>query len=135
MREAVRPDMVIIVRLSQWKQQDYSVKLARNPKEMEDWILPLTEAGADIFHGSQRRYWEPEFEGSKLNFAGWMKKISGQPTITVGSVGLSSDFMGVWSGEDSNLNTNGIAELVKRYEEGEFDLVAIGRSILQDPNG
>ncbi|SFU50234.1 2,4-dienoyl-CoA reductase [Pustulibacterium marinum] len=132
MREAVGPDFVIILRLSQWKQQDYTVKLAHTPKELEDWIIPLTDAGVDIFHGSQRRYWEPEFEGSHLNFAGWLKKISGQPSITVGSVGLSSDFMGVWTGQGSQ--TNGIEELIERHQKGEFDLVAIGRSILQDPN-
>jgi len=26
-------------------------------------------AGVDIFHCSQRRFWEPEFTGSDLNFA------------------------------------------------------------------
>ena len=40
---------------------------------MEEWLLPLKEAGVDIFHCSQRRFWEPEFEGSDLNFAGWAK--------------------------------------------------------------
>jgi 2,4-dienoyl-CoA reductase-like NADH-dependent reductase (Old Yellow Enzyme family) len=132
MRAAVGPDMVIILRLSQWKQQDYSVKLANSPEEMEDWLLPLAEAGVDIFHGSQRRYWENEFEGSDLNFAGWMKKITGQPTITVGSVGLSSDVMGMFTkGEGSE--TADLSEMLRRYERGDFDLVAVGRALLQDP--
>lgn len=131
-REAVGPELAIIIRLSQWKQQDYNVKLAPTPKDMEDWILPMAEAGADIFHASQRRYWEPEFEGSDLNLAGWFKKISGQPTITVGSVGLSSDVMGLFTkGEGSE--TSSMAELLRRYDRGDFDLVAIGRTILQDP--
>ncbi|CAM5466319.1 hypothetical protein SCALM49S_08985 [Streptomyces californicus] len=39
-----------------------------------------------MFHASTRRYWLPEFEGSDLNLAGWVKKISGRPTLTVGSV-------------------------------------------------
>jgi 2,4-dienoyl-CoA reductase-like NADH-dependent reductase (Old Yellow Enzyme family) len=83
----VGEEFTIILRLSQWKQQDYKTRLAFTPNEMEDWLLPLKEAGVDIFHCSQRRFWEPEFEGSDLNFAGWAKKITGQPTITVGSVG------------------------------------------------
>jgi hypothetical protein len=41
---------------------------------------------------SQRRFWESEFEGSDLNLAGWTKKLTGKPTVTVGSVGLSGDF-------------------------------------------
>ena len=50
-------------------------------------------AGVDIFHCSQRRFWEPEFTGSDLNFAGWAKKLTGKSTITVGSIGLSGDFL------------------------------------------
>lgn len=130
-REAVGTDFVIILRLSQWKQQDYTVQLAQTPAELEEWLVPLAEAGVDIFHGSQRRYWEPEFEGSDLNFAGWIKKVTGQPTITVGSVGLSDDFMGVWTGQGAE--TAKIDELLRRFERGDFDLVAVGRSLLQDP--
>ena len=55
------------------------------------------DAGADVFHCSQRRFWEPEFEGSDLNFAGWARKLTGKPTITVGSVGLSGEFIAAWS--------------------------------------
>ena len=130
-REAVGPDFVIILRLSQWKQQDYTVKLAHTPQELEDWVQPLADAGVDIFHASQRRYWESEFEESDLNFAGWIKKVTGQPTITVGSVGLAGDFMEAFAGQGSG--TAGIDELLRRYDRGDFDLVAVGRSILHDP--
>jgi 2,4-dienoyl-CoA reductase-like NADH-dependent reductase (Old Yellow Enzyme family) len=131
MRAAVGPDFVIILRISQWKQQDYTAKLAHTPEALEDWLQPLAEAGVDIFHGSQRRYWEPEFEGSDLNFAGWIKKVTGQPTITVGSVGLSGDFSGAFQGQGAE--TANIDELLRRYDRGDFDLVAVGRSVLQDP--
>jgi 2,4-dienoyl-CoA reductase-like NADH-dependent reductase (Old Yellow Enzyme family) len=131
-RKAVGDDFTIIMRLSQWKQQDYTVKLAHTPKELEDWVLPLAEAGVDIFHGSQRKYWENEFEGSDLNFAGWLKKVTGQPTITVGSVGLSGDFMEFF-GEGKGADTTDLSELLRRFERGDFDLVAVGRSLLQDP--
>jgi len=92
-RAAVGPDFPVIIRLSQWKQQDFNAKLAHTPGEMADWLVPLAEAGADVFHCSQRRFWEPEFEGSDLNFAGWAKKLTGKPSITVGSVGLSGEFV------------------------------------------
>jgi len=132
MRAAVGPDMVIILRLSQWKQQDFDVKLAANPAEMEDWLQPLVDAGVDIFHASQRRYWENEFEGSDLNFAGWIKKVTGQPTITVGSVGLTNDTMSLFlKGEGAEAAE--MTDMLRRFERGDFDLVAIGRSLLQDP--
>ncbi len=130
-RAAVGEDFIIIIRLSQWKQQDYSTKLAQTPEEMEEWLLPLKEAGVDIFHCSQRRFWEPEFEGSDLNFAGWAKKITGQPTITVGSVGLEGDFMSAFAGHGTEKTD--LSELTRRLERGDFDLVAVGRAILQDP--
>jgi 2,4-dienoyl-CoA reductase-like NADH-dependent reductase (Old Yellow Enzyme family) len=132
-RKAVGPDFTLIMRLSQWKVQDYHAKLASTPSEMESWLNPLAAAGVDIFHCSQRRYWEPEFEGSDLNFAGWAKKISGRPTITVGSVGLSGEFLeAMFQGHASK--TTGFAELVRRLDRGDFDLVAVGRAILQDPH-
>ncbi|MDF2932840.1 MAG: 12-oxophytodienoate reductase [Chryseobacterium sp.] len=130
MRVAVGEDFTIIIRLSQWKQQDYKTRLAATPSEMEDWLLPMKEAGVDIFHCSQRRFWEPEFEGSDLNFAGWAKKITGQPTITVGSVGLKSDFMSAFAGEGSKKTD--LTELIRRFERQDFDLVAVGRALLTD---
>jgi len=129
-RTAVGEDFTIILRLSQWKQQEYKSRLAANPAEMEDWLLPLKEAGVDIFHCSQRRFWEPEFEGSDLNFAGWAKKLTGQPTITVGSVGLNSDFMAAFAGEGSEKAD--LTELVRRLDRQDFDLVAVGRALLSD---
>lgn len=134
-REAVGPDFPVILRLSQWKQQDYAVKLAKTPDEMAAWLLPLAEAGVDAFHCSQRRFWEaefPEIDGEEgLNFAGWAKKLTGKPTITVGSVGLSGEFLAAFGGESSQPAS--LDNLVRRLEREEFDLVAVGRAILADP--
>ncbi|KQY27365.1 1,2-oxophytodienoate reductase [Caulobacter sp. Root487D2Y] len=130
-RAAVGPDYPVIIRLSQWKQQDYAVKNAETPQLLEAWLQPLADAGADIFHCSQRRFWEPEFEGSDLNFAGWAKKLTGAPTITVGSVGLSGEFIAAFGGEGSQPAS--IDGLLERLERGEFDLVGVGRALLQDP--
>jgi 2,4-dienoyl-CoA reductase-like NADH-dependent reductase (Old Yellow Enzyme family) len=83
-RAEVGPDFPIILRWSQWKQQDYTARLATTESAMADFLEPLVDAGVDIFHCSQRRFWEPEFEGSDLNLAGWVKKLTGKPTITGG---------------------------------------------------
>ncbi|TCM92706.1 2,4-dienoyl-CoA reductase-like NADH-dependent reductase (Old Yellow Enzyme family) [Paenibacillus sp. BK033] len=131
-REAVGPDFPIVLRLSQWKEREYTVKLAYNPEELEQFLKPLVDAGVDIFHCSTRRYWEPEFAGSDLNLAGWVKRTTGKPTITVGSVGLDSDFMTFFTEGKSSANT-GIDGLVQKLENDEFDLVAIGRALLVDP--
>ncbi len=131
-RAEVGPDYPVIIRLSQWKQQDYTVQMAKTPDEMAAWLQPLADAGADIFHCSQRRFWEPEFEGSDLNFAGWAKKLTGCPTITVGSVGLSGEFIASFGGESSKPAS--LDELLRRFERGDFDLVAVGRALISDPD-
>lgn len=131
-RKRVGEDFAIIIRLSQFKPSDYTYKLAKTPQEMEAWLTPLVEAGADILHCSQRRFWEPEFEESDLNFAGWAKKITGAKTITVGSVGLSGDFFGAFAGESSQPTS--LDELTRRFDRGDFDLIAVGRPLLSDPN-
>jgi 2,4-dienoyl-CoA reductase-like NADH-dependent reductase (Old Yellow Enzyme family) len=124
-RAAVGPDFPLILRLSQWKQQDYKARLAHTPEEMTEWLVPLVEAGISILHCSQRRFWEPEFpeiDGEHgLNFAGWAKKVTGAPTISVGSVGLSGDFLSAFGGQSSQ--TVGLDQLVARMERGEFALL------------
>ena len=130
-REKVGADFPLLIRLSQWKQQDFKEKPTKSPKELEQWLTPLIKAGIDGFHCSQRRFWEPEFEGSDLNFAGWTKKVSGLPSISVGSVGLSGEFTAAYGGEVSKPAS--LEALVERMERGEFDLIAVGRALLQDP--
>lgn len=134
-RAAVGPDFPLILRVSQWKQQDYAARLAETPQEMSAWLSPLVEAGVDILHCSQRRFWEPEFadnDGSNgLNFAGWAKKLTGAATISVGSVGLSGDFFGAFGGHGAG--TAELDNLYTRMEREEFDLIAVGRALLSDP--
>lgn len=130
-RERVSADFPVIFRYSQWKQEAYDARLAETPEELEAILTPLAAAGVDAFHASTRRYWIPEFDGSDLNLAGWTKKLTGKPAITVGSVGLDGEFLGAFAGRGSGLK--GIDDLLDRLESEEFDFVAVGRALLQDP--
>ncbi|MFF1764268.1 NADH:flavin oxidoreductase [Streptomyces sp. NPDC058249] len=130
-RAAVSPDFPVLFRYSQWKQEAYDARLAETPEELEAILTPLAAAGVDAFHASTRRYWVPEFDGSDLNLAGWTKKLTGKPAITVGSVGLEGDFIKAFQGEGSAVKS--IDDLLDRLERDEFDLVAVGRALLQDP--
>ena len=131
MRKRLSKNFPIIFRFSQWKQQDYTARLAQTPKQLEAFLVPLVNAGVDMFHCSQRRYWEPEFSDSDLNLAGWSKKLSGKPCITVGSVGLETDFLpegkdyAFKDSEPANLDN-----LNERLAADEFDLVAVGRAMI-----
>jgi 2,4-dienoyl-CoA reductase-like NADH-dependent reductase (Old Yellow Enzyme family) len=136
MRAAVGPHFPILLRVSQWKQQEFTARLAETADAMADWLCPLVEAGVDILHCSQRRFWEPEFpeiDGEEgLNFAGWAKKLTGAPTISVGSVGLSGDFLRAFAGDESQPAS--LENLLRRMESDEFDLIAVGRALITDAN-
>jgi 2,4-dienoyl-CoA reductase-like NADH-dependent reductase (Old Yellow Enzyme family) len=141
-RRRTGPKFPIQLRFSQWKLQDYAARLVTSPEELSRFLAPLAAAGLDAFHCSTRRFWDPEFEGSDLNLAGWTKKLTGKPTITVGSVSLDVDFM-VSLGRSPNPesgapNGNGKGRAVEMdhleamLARGDFDLVAVGRAMLAD---
>jgi len=126
-RRQVGPDFPLALRFSQWTVRDLVARQFDTPEQLEQALLPLRDAGIDIFHASTRRFWLPEFPGSDLNLAGWTRKITEAPTITVGNVGLvTSEFCA--DGPES------ATELLRRFDRGEFDMVAIGRPLLSDAN-
>jgi 2,4-dienoyl-CoA reductase-like NADH-dependent reductase (Old Yellow Enzyme family) len=139
-RRRVGPNFPIQLRFSQWKGQDYTARLFASPHDLARFLEPLTAAGIDAFHCSTRRFWEPEFDGSDLNLAGWAKKLTAKPTITVGSVTLDVDFtvslgrmpaptppLGGSDGRMAHFD-----RLLEMLVRGDFDLVAVGRAILAD---
>jgi 2,4-dienoyl-CoA reductase-like NADH-dependent reductase (Old Yellow Enzyme family) len=132
-RREIGPDPVINFRFSQWKQQDVRARLADSPRQLEDILGPMADAGVDIFDASQRYFDRPEFEGSQLNLAGWAKKVTGKASQTVGGVGLSS---GVYDSKKDGGSAAAFANVEKvaeRLARGEFDLVGVGRAIMHDP--
>ncbi|MFK8329677.1 NADH:flavin oxidoreductase [Pseudomonas sp. BJa5] len=133
-RAAVGPDFPIIFRFSQWKQQDYTARLVTSAQALGEFLQPLADAGVDIFHCSTRRFWEPEFEGSELNLAGWTRQLTGKPTITVGSVGLDGEFLQFMVVTDKVAQPASLENLLTRLNNDEFDLVAVGRALLVDPD-
>jgi 2,4-dienoyl-CoA reductase-like NADH-dependent reductase (Old Yellow Enzyme family) len=134
-RNSVGPDFPILFRVSQWKMRDYAARIANSPVEMEKWLIPLVEAGVDVLHCSQRNFRQaefPEIDGEEgLNLAGWAKKLTGAVTISVGSVGLSTDAISSFGGEIAAPSS--LEKLLERMARNEFDLIAVGRALLNDP--
>ena len=130
-RAATGPDFPISFRFSQWKGADYNARIAEDPAELEAFLTPLADAGVSIFHASVRRYWLPAFDGSDRTLAGWTRHLTGLPVITVGSVGVAAAFRG--TADEAAQPSLTLAPLVDLLERGEFDLVAVGRAVLADP--
>lgn len=135
-RRATTPDFPIIMRISQWKVADFAARLAATPEELRLLLEPLVTAGVDVFDCSTRRYWKPEFEEAdkSLNLAGWVKRLTGRPVITVGNIGLSDgDFMQTFYIERRGSLNAGVDPLEAMLANGDVDLAAVGRVLLADP--
>lgn len=135
-KRSVGPGFLVDVRLSQWKQQDYRAVLAHTPAEWEAYLTPMVEAGADIFHISTRRFWEPAFEGNPSTLAALTKQITGKPVIAVGSAGLTQAKEPGWErGDDWSIApVKSIEYIEEAMARGDFDLIAMGRILLANPD-
>ncbi len=133
-RSAVGQDFPIVYRFSQWKAGHYDARIARTPAELEGFLTPLLDAGVDVFHASSRRHWLPEFtdDDPRLALAGWVKKISGVPVVSVGSVGVDTEF-GPANAVLAESKDDRLRLLAEQFDRGEFDVIALGRALLGDP--
>lgn len=133
-REEAGEGLVISYRLSQWKQLDYAARVAESPEELRMIVEPLAAAGVDLFHCSTRRYWEPAFDGDAATLAAWVRRLSARPTITVGSITLGNDFKSSGGKVSAAPAPEQIEDIERRLVAGEFDLIALGRALLANPD-
>jgi 2,4-dienoyl-CoA reductase-like NADH-dependent reductase (Old Yellow Enzyme family) len=135
-RSRVGPDFPVFMRISQFKMMDYTARLAETPQQLADLIEPLADAGVDLFDCSLRRFQQPAFDGSDLNLAGWVKKLSGKPTLCCGGVGLGAGSVDFGDADAYNATaTASLSELdvlCDMLDRGDFDLVSLARAILGD---
>lgn len=133
-RAATSPDFLVSFRLSQWKQLDYAARLADDPHQLAAIVVPLAEAGVDLFHASTRRFWEPEFAGDPRNLAAWVRALTGKPAMTVGSVTLGTDFKEPDGKIRADVALDHLDLIEAGLARGDWDLVAIGRALLANPD-
>ncbi len=132
-RAATGPDFVISFRFSQWKEVNFTTRVADTTEELQTMLAILRAAGVDVFHASARRFWVPEWDHSDLGIAGWAKRLTDLPVIAVGSVGLDIDVMENFFGQEAkSTGEEGLKELVRRFGNGEFDLISVGRGHIGD---
>lgn len=130
-RSAVGEDLPIFFRFSQWKQQDFRATLADNPEELREVLQPLADAGVDVFDASVRYYNRAAFEGDPACLAGVAKRVTGKLSMAVGGVGINQ---GMYDRDKAAAVVTDFGPLLERFRAGEFDLVAVGRAMIGDPN-
>jgi len=135
-RARVSPGFPIGFRLSQWKANDYDAKLARTPEDLRIIVTALRDAGVDLLHLSTRRFWEPGFAGSPRTLSAWARALSGLPVIAVGSIGLDKIHEPLATRDLAKIDARfaDLGVVAQKYAEGSFDLIAVGRGLLADPD-
>jgi 2,4-dienoyl-CoA reductase-like NADH-dependent reductase (Old Yellow Enzyme family) len=135
MRRAVGDGFPILFRYSQWKATDYEARIADTPDNLGVFLRLLTDAGVDIFDVSTRRFWQSAFDGDSRSLAAWTRQLSGRPVIAVGSIGLDQPHQSKFFRTADNVasNVTDLRMVEEGLARGDFDLAAVGRAILADP--
>ena len=132
-RHALGPEFPISFRFSQWKEVDYHARIVPAPEDLRTMLGILRTAGVDVFHASARYFWIPEWPDSDWGLAGWAKSMTDAPVIAVGSVGLDTDVMDNFFGKEAkSTGEAGLRELMRRFDNREFDLISVGRGLIGD---
>lgn len=131
-RAAIGPDMPIMFRFGQWKQQDFNARIAETPDELGVLLGALADAGVDLFDASTLYYSAPAFAGSDLGLAAWARKLSGKPALAVGGVGLAESLFASHETGGAAVERN-FYDAAARIARGEFDLIGLGRALIADP--
>ncbi|MCY3828599.1 MAG: 12-oxophytodienoate reductase [Rhodospirillaceae bacterium] len=134
-RDAVGSGFPIVFRFSQWKMTDYGARIAESPAELGVLLDRLVAAGVDWFDVSTRRFWEPAFEGDPRSLAAWTRHLSGKPAIAVGSIGLDRPHQSKIFRDkvDIAAKFSDVGPVAEALARCDFDLAAVGRAILADP--
>ena len=122
------------LRFSEWKLPDYyDATPFGDPAELAAFLQPFVTSGIDYFHASTRRFSKPAFS-SDQSLAGWTKQLTGKPTIAVGSVGMHLPTSGAEPLIEPAPLENNLDEVRRALNSEEFDLIAVGRALLADPD-
>jgi len=132
-RREIGEAMPIIFRFSQHKQQDYKARFADTPEELGIILGALSDAGVDLFDASSRRFDMAVFEGSDLTLSGWARKLTGKPSMAVGGIGLNNWLQDTFKGRGETIAVNNLDEVRRLYDRGMFDMIAVGRALISDP--
>jgi 2,4-dienoyl-CoA reductase-like NADH-dependent reductase (Old Yellow Enzyme family) len=136
-RKAVGDDFVISFRFSQFKEIDLKARITDDPDELRDFLAVIRKAGADCFHVSTRRFDRPEWpDREQWGLARWVKSMTDAAVTAVGSVGLTVDtFSDLNDNQTPKLQVEAdLEKVVQCMRRGDFDLIAVGRTHIANPN-
>lgn len=114
-RAAVEPGLLVGVRVSQAKVNDYAHSWAGREDDARAVFEALAASGPDYIHTTEHEAWRPAFGGSGPSLAALAKQHSGLPVIANGSL-------------------HDPARAAAMLASGEADMIALGRGALANSN-
>lgn len=124
-RKSVGRQFPVIFRFSQWKTGNPAARLVESPHELSELLMPLCEAGVDMFDCAESLHAEPAFPGNALSLAAWVRLLTQKKVICGGG---SHDIR-----THTEMHPRAmIQHMVRLLQSKEVDLVAVGQSLLAD---
>lgn len=121
--------------LAGWRRVTDAVHEAGGRIAAQLWHVGLSRDPAGPLYPGYQALSPSGIDGSRLTLAGWTRRLSGLPTIAVGGVGVPprpEDPRAVLP--ETVPPTEKVADAAAAIEAGEFDLMAVGRALLTDPD-
>lgn len=135
-RAAVGPKMPLVMQLAQFAVNDFGWTTWQTPDELATTLGRLVEAGCDGFYASAHRISTPAFgaaaDPAQRSLAWHMRCITSRPVIAVGGVTYSAPVQQTLAGTPAPVEDP--INAVTALEQGDADIVAIGRAMIANPD-
>lgn len=127
-REAVGPEYTVGIRISQGKVNDFYHKWAGKEEDAKIIFGELGQAGLDYIHVTEYEAWQPAFPEGEGTRATDPAFGNGGPTLA----GLAKEYGKLPVIANGNLHDPEKAKEI--LENGDADVITLGRSALANPN-
>jgi 2,4-dienoyl-CoA reductase-like NADH-dependent reductase (Old Yellow Enzyme family) len=142
-------DFIVGVRISNYRMYDLKSNLRSTEQELSDFLSTFSDR-IDVFDVSNLHWRDKATKHSKILFSKFIKQVTGKPVITVGQIGFSNNFyqdlpmilkkiskdpnQSLLDMQHEKSHFNNSDYLYQNYLNGDFDMVAVGRPLLVNPN-
>ncbi|MCT4414009.1 oxidoreductase [Leuconostoc pseudomesenteroides] len=148
-KNEVGDDFIVGIRISNYRMYDLTSNLRSTEGELSDFLNTFSDK-IDVFDVSNLHWRDTATENSKILFSKFVKQVTGKPVITVGQIGFGNNFyqdlpiilrkisddpnQSLLDMQHEKSHFNNSNYLYQDYLNESFDMIAVGRPLLVNPN-